>query len=45
MTSKMSSGDSKFINCKNLTISHGCDNKDVLCLSTLLSDTVTAVSR
>ena len=45
VTSKISRGDSKFVYRKNLTVCHWFDNKDFFCLSTLLSDTVTTVSR
>ena len=45
VTSKISRGDNKFVYRKNLTVCHWFDNKDAFCLSTLLSDTVTTVSR
>ena len=45
MATKLSRGESKFAYHKNLTVCRWYDNKDVFCISTLLSDSLTTVKR
>ena len=45
IASKLSRGESKFIFFEHLTVCRWFDNKDVFCISTVLSDTITTIKR